>query len=192
MIKHQHFILNKPHGYLSQFIYTSNRRKNRGLLGQLYDFPEGIMAIGRLDQDSEGLIFLTTDGKISHTVRSKKIEKEYYVQLDGLITDDALDKLQNGIEITVEGQKYVTRPAKVFKLKEKPELPPRGKPVRDDRHGPTCWVSITISEGKNRQVRKMTAASGYPTLRLFRVRIGNTNWDNLEPGGVRQVDRFDI
>jgi 23S rRNA pseudouridine2457 synthase len=192
MLSHRHFILLKPHGYLSQFIYTSTRRKNKGLLGELYDFPEGTMAIGRLDQDSEGLIFLTTDGKVSHAVRSKKIEKEYYVQLDGLITDKALDKLQNGIEITVEGEKYFTLPGKVFKLEEIPDLPPRGKPVRDDRHGPTVWVSITITEGKNRQVRKMTAASGFPTLRLFRARIGNTTWENLNPGGVIEVEKFDI
>ena len=192
MLNHRHFILLKPHGYLSQFIYTSNRRKNRGFLGQLYNFPDGTMAIGRLDQDSEGLIFLTTDGKVSHAVRSKKIEKEYYVQLDGLISPEALEKLKNGIEITVEGQKYMTLPGKVFKLEEIPNLPPRAKPVRDDRHGPTTWVSITITEGKNRQVRKMTAASGFPTLRLFRVRIGNTKWNNLQPGGVLEVEKFDI
>lgn len=192
MIKHQHFILHKPYGYLSQFVYTSTRRKNRGLLGQLYDFPEGTMAIGRLDQDSEGIIFLTTDGKISHAVRSKHIEKEYYVQVDGLITEEALLMLKNGIEITVEGAKYMTLPGKVFKLDQTPGLPPRKKPVRDDRHGPTSWVSITITEGKNRQVRKMTAASGFPTLRLFRVRIGNTTWDNLKPGEVREVEKFDI
>ncbi len=192
MSSHRHFILLKPYGYLSQFVYTSTRRKNRGLLGQLFDFPEGTMAIGRLDQDSEGLIFLTTDGKVSHAVRSKKVDKEYYVQLDGLITPEALDKLKNGIEITVEGQKYMTLPGKAFKLDGTPDLPPRAKPVRDDRHGPTSWVSITITEGKNRQVRKMTAASGFPTLRLFRVRIGNTTWSNLEPGGVREVDKFDL
>lgn len=191
MSSHQHFILNKPYGYLSQFVYTAKRRKNKGLLGDLHDFPEGTMAIGRLDEDSEGLIFLTTDGKVSHAVRSKHVEKEYYVQVDGVITAEAILQLNTGIEITVEGKKYMTLPGKVFKLENTPELPPRRKPVRDDRHGPTSWVSITIKEGKNRQVRKMTAASGFPTLRLFRVRIGNTTWSNLESGEAREVEQFD-
>ena len=85
--KHRHFVLFKPYGYLSQFVNMQKRRKNKGLLGALYDFPEGTMSIGRLDEDSEGLLFLTTNGKASALVRGRKVEKEYYVQVDGLITD---------------------------------------------------------------------------------------------------------
>jgi 23S rRNA pseudouridine2457 synthase len=192
MVNHQHFILHKPFGYLSQFVYTSTRRKNKSLLGGLFDFPEGTMAIGRLDEDSEGLILLTTDGKVSHSVRSKNIEKEYYVQLDGLITDKALLNLKNGVEIGVEGKIYKTLTCKSFKLNPKPNFPERTKKIRDDRHGPTSWVSITISEGKNRQVRKMTAAVGFPTLRLFRVRIGNTHLNDLKSGEVVKVIQFDL
>lgn len=192
MSNHQHFLLHKPYGFLSQFIYNGKRKKNKGLLGELYDFPEGIMAIGRLDEDSEGLIFMTTDGKMSELVRSRKVEKEYYVQLDGLVTEEALNKLKNGVEIGVDGARYITLPCNVFLLDPQPILPERTKRIRDDRHGPTCWVSITIKEGKNRQVRKMTAAAGFPTLRLFRMRIGNTHLNDLKPGEVMEVDTFKL
>lgn len=191
MSNHRHFIIHKPYGFLSQFVYNVTTRKNRKLLGELFDFPEGTMAIGRLDQDSEGLMFLTTDGKESHNVRSSKVEKEYYVQLDGLITAEGLHKLQNGIEITTDKGKYMTKPCKAFVIDPQPIFPQRIKKVRDDRHGPTQWVSITISEGKFRQVRKMTAASGFPTLRLIRVRIGNTKLNNLMSGEVKEIDLFD-
>lgn len=192
MSKHRHFILHKPYGFLSQFIYNGKRRKNKGLLGDLYEFPMGTMAIGRLDEDSEGLIFLTTDGKVSHEVRGKHVEKEYYVQVDGLITDEAIQLLKSGIQIGVEGKKYTTLPCNAYKLIPKPLFPNRIKKIRDDRHGPTSWVSITIKEGKNRQVRKMTAAAGFPTLRLFRVRIGNVVLGDLEAGNVIEVNQFDI
>jgi len=191
MSNHRHFIIHKPYGFLSQFVYNVTTRKNRKLLGELFEFPVGIMAIGRLDQDSEGLMFLTTDGKESHTVRSSKVEKEYYVQLDGLITETGLFKLQNGIEITTDKGKYLTKPCKAFVLDPQPVFHKRSKKVRDDRHGPTQWVSITISEGKFRQVRKMTAASGFPTLRLIRVRIGQVFLDSLSSGGVVEVDCFE-
>lgn len=190
MYNHRHFIIHKPYGFLSQFIYEGKRKKNKGLLGSLYDFPEGTMSIGRLDEDSEGLLLLTTDGKVSHAIRSKSVEKEYYVQLDGLISDTAIQKLQNGVEIGIKSTKYLTNSCKAFKLEQKPDFPERTRRVRDDRHGPTSWASITITEGKFRQVRKMTAAVGFPTLRLFRVRIGDIHLNDLEPGGIIEVDEF--
>jgi len=178
----------KPDGYLTQFVYTGIK-KNKKLLGELYDFPEGTMAIGRLDQDSEGLLLLTTDGRVSEKVRSKKVEKEYYVQLDGDITNDAILSLQQGIEIGLQGgEKYTTLACNVFKLDEKPNFPDRKKRIRDDRHGPTSWVSITVTEGKFRQVRKMTAAVGFPTLRLVRVRIGNIKLENMDRGEVEELE----
>lgn len=191
MSNHRHFLIHKPYGFLSQFVYTVSTRKNRKLLGELFDFPEGTMAIGRLDQDSEGLMFLTTDGKESHAVRSSKVEKEYYVQLDGLITDEGLSELKNGVEITTDKGKYTTKPCKAFVIDPQPIFPQRTKKVRDDRHGLTQWVSITISEGKFRQVRKMTAASGFPTLRLIRVRIGDVWLNKMESGDVFEVNQFD-
>jgi 23S rRNA pseudouridine2457 synthase len=182
---HQHFILNKPYGYLSQFIYQLKR--NKKLLGELYDFPQGTMAIGRLDEDSEGLILLTTDGMMSELVRSKKVDKEYYVQVDGIITQEAIDKIQSGVEIGFKGSKYKTKPCKAFLVSEIPNFGERGKKIRDERHGPTSWVSITLNEGKFRQVRKMTSAVGFPTLRLVRIRIGNVYLNELKSGEVIEI-----
>ena len=182
---HKHFILNKPYGYLSQFIYQLKR--NKKLLGELYDFPEGTMAIGRLDEDSEGLILLTTDGMISELVRSKKVDKEYYVQVDGIITQEAIDKIQNGVEIGFKGSKYKTKPCTAFLISEVPNFGERGKKIRDERHGPTSWASITLNEGKFRQVRKMTSAVGFPTLRLVRIRIGNVYLNDLKSGEVNVI-----
>lgn len=172
----------KPYGCLSQFV--QEKMKNKSLLGDFFDFPQKTMAIGRLDHDSEGLLLLTTNGISSHKVRNKSIEKEYYVQVDGEITEEAISKLQNGVEITVSGKKYLTLPCKAYTLKNEPNLPSRGRNIRNSRHGPTSWASITICEGKKRQVRKMTAAAGFPTLRLVRVRIGDIHIDDLLPGEV--------
>ena len=188
--KHQHFIICKPFGYLSQFISNQTKRTNKKMLGELHYFPENTMAIGRLDEDSEGLLLLTTDGKMSEFIRSKKVEKEYYAQVDGIITDGAIEKLQNGIEIGFEGGKYLTKPSKACKLIDAPHLIERKKKIRDERHGPTSWVSITLTEGKFRQVRKMTAAVGFPTLRLIRHRIGNIYLNSMSAGEVIEVDTF--
>ena len=182
---HKHFKINKPYGYLSQFKYDLKPKKK--LLGELYNFPAGTMAIGRLDEDSEGLLLLTTNGKISEQIRSKKVDKEYYAQVDGVITNLATEKLQNGVEIGFDGQKYTTKPCKAFALSEIPDFGIRTKKIRDDRHGPTSWVSITVNEGKFRQVRKMTAAVGFPTLRLVRVRIGEIYLDDLKAGQVLEI-----
>lgn len=181
-------MLHKPFGYLSQFVNHQNRRKNKKLLGELFDFPEGTMAIGRLDQDSEGLLLLTTDGQVSMQVRSKKVEKEYYAQLDGEISEQALNQLKQGVEISVNGQNYQTLACQAQRLEAAPNFPPRGKKIRDARHGPTCWISVTLTEGKFRQVRKMTAVVGFPTLRLVRVRIGNIRLEDMSPGEVREID----
>jgi 23S rRNA pseudouridine2457 synthase len=185
---HYHFIIFKPYGYLSQFTY--NLKRNKKLLGELYNFPEGTMAIGRLDEDSEGLLLLTTDGMMSEVVRSKKVEKEYYVQLDGLINQEAVDKLKGGVEIGFKGTKYITLPCEARILTDEPNFPLRGKKIRDERHGPTSWISITVTEGKFRQVRKMTSAVGFPTLRLVRVRVGDILLGDLQPGEVTVVNSF--
>ena len=186
---HQHFKIFKPYGFLSQFL--PEPRKKKHLLGELFNFPDKIMAIGRLDHDSEGLLLLSTDGMMSYKVRSKGIEKEYYVQVDGAITTTAMSLLQNGVEIGVNGTKYLTRPCKAFKLDGEPQLPTRGRKIRDPRHGPTNWISITLCEGKNRQIRKMTAAAGFPTLRLVRIRIGDIHIDSMIAGDVVTLTNFD-
>ncbi|WP_276497507.1 pseudouridine synthase [Pontibacter litorisediminis] len=189
LVMHRHFVLFKPYGYISQFISETSKKK---VLGELYDFPDGTMAIGRLDEDSEGLLPLTTDGKTSELVRSSKVEKEYYAQVDGLITEEALQQLAQGITIRTEKEWHQTKPCKVYRLEAAPELPERAKRIRDERHGPTSWVSITLTEGKFRQVRKMTAAVGFPTLRLVRVRIGNIRASGMEAGEVQEVSSFDL
>ena len=190
MSSHRHFIIYKPYGYLSQFIYELKRPKK--LLGELYDFPENTMAIGRLDEDSEGLLLLTTDGMMSEIVRSKKVDKEYYVQVDGLITDTAIEELKNGVLIGFNGKKYLTRKCQAHRLEAPPQFPQRAKKIRDERHGPTSWLSITINEGKFRQVRKMTSAVGFPTLRLVRVRVGAVHLNDLDAGAVVEVEGFSV
>ena len=187
MIKHQHFILHKPYGTISQFVNPHKRKKK--LLGELFDFPEGTMAIGRLDVNSEGLLLLTTDGKVSEYIRSKKVDKEYYVQVDGIITQKEIEKLKIGVEIGFDGKKYTTKKCNAS-LINPPNFPNRTQKIRDERHGPTSWISITINEGKFRQVRKMTAAVGFPTLRLIRVRIGSIFLNDLKLGTVKEVNTF--
>jgi len=181
--------MHKPYGYLSQFVGEHKKKKR---LGELYAFPEGTMAIGRLDEDSEGLLLLTTDGKVSQYITSQHIEKEYYAQVDGLITPEAVTSLQQGVEIGIRNDRYVTKPCVAFKLETVPEFAPRARKIRDDRHGPTSWVSITLTEGKNRQIRKMTAAVGFPTLRLIRVRVGGIYLHDLLPGEVKEVSHFSL
>lgn len=187
---HQHFIIYKPYGYLSQFTSNAKKQQNKRFLGDLSDFPEGIMAIGRLDEKSEGLLLLTTDGKTSDFINSQKVDKEYYALVNGAISQEAIERLSNGVEIGFNGKKYQTKPCKVFKLHITPNLPERSKKIRDARHGPTTWISITLNEGKFRQVRKMTSAVGFPTLRLVRVRVGNICLNEMEVGNVIPVTTF--
>ena len=187
--KHRHFIIHKPWGMISQFVNPAKRKKK--LLGDLYNFPEGTMAIGRLDVASEGLLLLTTDGKVSAEIRSNKYEKEYYVQVDGIITQEAVEKLKIGVEIGFDGKKYRTKPGKSF-LIDDPKFELRSQKIRDERHGPTSWITITLTEGKFRQVRKMTAAVGFPTLRYYEFQNGSIKLDNLEIGKIFILLSFNL
>lgn len=181
---HQHFLLYKPAGYISQFIYEQKRNKKK--LGEFYNFPEGTMAIGRLDENSEGLLMLTTDGKISEEIRSAHYEKQYVVQVDGIITNEAIEKLKNGVEIGVKGERLITKEC-AAEIIEKPDYVGEGYRIRSDRHGPTSWLTITLTQGKFRQVRKMTAAVGFPTLRLIRIRIGGWKLEGMSVGEVLEI-----
>jgi 23S rRNA pseudouridine2457 synthase len=185
---HRHFLIHKPHGYLSQFIYEKKRPKK--LLGELYSFPDGTMAIGRLDEDSEGLLLLTTDGIMSEIVRSKTVEKEYYAQVDGIINEEAIAQIKKGVEIGFKGIRYTTKECDAKIISQLPDSFGEGSRIRGVRHGPTSWISITLTEGKFRQVRKMTAAVGFPTLRLVRIRVGNLHLQNLKAGEVAEVESF--
>lgn len=181
---HLHFKMFKPYGYISQ-LNTNDavQLRKKKLIDTIFDFPNGCMPIGRLDEKSEGLLLLTTDGKLSDTINKSGIEKEYLVLVDGAIDDASIKQLCNGVQIGIHGKKYDTKPCKVKKI-DTPLLPDRPKKIRDERHGPTTWLSITITEGKFRQVRKMTSAVGFPTLRLVRVRIGEILLEELNPGEV--------
>ena len=173
---------------LSQFASNSTQQKRKHFLGELGNFSESIMPIGRLDEKSEGLLLLTTDGKISNYINSNGVEKEYYALVDGAISESQITQLQKGVEIGFDGKKYQTKPCKVLKLETPPLLPNRSKKIRDARHGPTSWISITLTEGKFRQVRKMTSAIGCPTLRLVRFRIGKIRLDNMKVGDVNAIN----
>ena len=211
--RHQTFALFKPDGYLSQFINNGQIKKRQKMLGELMptriidelevcssdNYP--LMPIGRLDELSEGLLLLTTDGSLSYHVTKKRVvKKEYYVQVDGIITPEACRGLQVGVPIRVKGVDLTTSPCAVTLLSVSSSilssLPPRNKPIREARHGPTSWISVIITEGKNRQVRRMTAAVGFPTLRLVRVRIGPVSlYDNdamMESGSIRRLSNDEL
>ena len=186
-----HYKLWKPYGYLSQFINNQNRRKNKKLLSDLVDLKTDIMSIGRLDEKSEGLLLLTNNGKLSQLIRGRKVEKEYWVKVDGVIDQAAVEQLQQGVDISIYGKTYRTLPCNVTLVNEQPIFPTHQK-ARDPKHGPTSWIRMTLREGKFRQVRKMTAAVGFPCLRLIRTRIGNETLDGLQLGKCVRVDEFDI
>jgi 23S rRNA pseudouridine2457 synthase len=186
----RHFKIYKPYGFLSQFKSNQRTRRNKKMLGELGKFPLETMAIGRLDEDSEGLLLLTTNGKVSAEITGSKVEKEYYVQVDGAIGEEEIQKLRMGVEISINGKKYTTKPCEAAILDCTPVFPPRSKPIRNSRHGPTSWISVTLTEGKFRQVKKMTAAVGFPTLRLVRIRIGEEKLGNMVTGEVREVAGF--
>lgn len=168
------------------------REGNKATLADLYDFPsKDIYSIGRLDQDSEGLLILTNDGALKAKLQDPKYEhkKTYWVQVEGEITSDALAELSAGVKISIKGKIHHTLPAKalVLQIEKTKILPDRNPPVRE-KH-PTKWIALSIHEGKNRQVRRMTAKVGFPTLRLVRYSIENITIDQLKPGEVRKVSK---
>ncbi len=181
----KYYIIHKPYGVLTQF----TDKDKRPTLAQLYDFPKDVYPVGRLDMDSEGLLILTNDKELTDFLLNPKNrhEREYFVQVEGLPAEDALDKLKQGI--VIKGEK--TLPAKV-KVIEEPGFPERIPPIRERKNIPTSWISLTLFEGKNRQVRKMTAAVGLPTLRLIRVRIENIHLAGLARGEVRPLRKEEV
>lgn len=173
-------LFNKPYGVLTQFTDA----QQRSTLADYISVP-GVYPAGRLDRDSEGLLLLTDDGALQHRLSDPrhKTWKSYWVQVEGEVDDGALARLRSGVELKT-GR---TRPAKVSALAP-PEIWPRDPPVRYRAAIPTSWLEISLREGRNRQVRRMTAAVGFPTLRLIRVAIGEWRLDGLQPGEWRRAE----
>ncbi|GGY40972.1 pseudouridine synthase [Parvularcula lutaonensis] len=171
--------LNKPMNVLSQF---TDEGKWPGLSG-LIDVP-GVYAAGRLDRDSEGLLLLTDDGKLQARIASPKFKlpKTYLVQVEGEASDEQIEALRKGVQL----KDGMTRPAKVRSI-DHPDLWPRNPPIRFRKNKPTSWLELTITEGRNRQVRRMTAHVGLPTLRLVRWSIGGWSVEGLAPGEWREL-----
>jgi 23S rRNA pseudouridine2457 synthase len=184
----RYFLIYKPFGVLSQF----SREGDRPTLADLaFDFPKDVYPVGRLDADSEGLLLLTNDNFLNHRLLNPRFkhQRTYFVQVDGQITEEACSELSKGIIIHIDGKPHRTLPAKTQILVEAPLLPERTPPVRFRKNIPTSWLSVSLHEGKNRQVRRMTAAVGFPTLRLVRWAIETVWLENLQPGEVREVEK---
>lgn len=182
----KYIILNKPYGVLCQFTDRAGRRT----LSDLGNFPKDVYPAGRLDYDSEGLVLLTNDKRLINFLLHPKHKhpRTYLVQVERIPDPVTLDKLRAGV--IIEGKR--TLPAEVRLLKTSPEIWEREIPIRYRKNVPTSWLELTIYEGRNRQVRKMTAAVGHPTLRLVRIKIGNVKLGNLKPGEYRELNDHEI
>ena len=187
----KYILFYKPYGVLCQF--TDSSDNFRPTLKE-YIPVLGVYPVGRLDLDSEGLLLLTDNGQLQNRLADPKFAhpRTYYVQVERIPDETALNKLRNGVTI----KNYHTRKASVHLLPTEPNLPPRIPPIRDRKSVPTCWLEMTLTEGKNRQVRRMTAAVGFPTLRLIRVSIGNNdkqiNLTGLKPGQWRKLTSQEV
>jgi len=183
----QYFIFHKPFQVLSQFSAEDDKMTLSDFFPHI---PKNIYPVGRLDFDSEGLLLLTDDKSLTHQLLDPSFAhpRTYWVQVEGQITNDAINQLQQGVIISLDGKKYQTKKAAAEILLQQPDVSERNPPVRFRKNIPTSWISLTLTEGKNRQVRKMTAATGFPTLRLIRYAIGKLTLDGLKPGSSRSVD----
>ena len=180
-------IIYKPYLTLSQFSAVDGKKT----LADFFDVPRDVYPVGRLDNDSEGLLLLTNDKQLNHRVLDPKFahEREYWVQVDGAISTDAIAQLIKGVTINVDGKSYLTKPAAVSFFEKNPELPERNPPIRFRKEIPAPWIKMILTEGKNRQVRKMTAQAGFPTLRLIRYRIEQLTLEGMQPGEITELSQ---
>lgn len=187
---HRYFIIYKPYQVLSQFTSTEGKQT----LKDYFKVPPDVYAVGRLDYDSEGLLILTNDTALNHRLLNPKFmhEREYWAQVEGDIDQKALTHLQKGVSISINGTQYKTLPCKATRLANTPNVPERNPPIRFRKEIPTSWIQLTLTEGKNRQVRKMTAQTGFPTLRLIRYRIERVTLHGLLPGQMKEMNKNDI
>jgi 23S rRNA pseudouridine2457 synthase len=180
-------LFNKPFNVLSQFTDRSTEASGRETLSRYIQIPH-VYAAGRLDRDSEGLLLLTDDGKLQARIANPKhkMAKTYWVQVEGAPQEEALQSLRRGVQL----KDGLTQPAKVRLMEEPAGLWPRNPPIRVRKSVPDSWIEMTIREGKNRQIRRMTAAIGHPCLRLIRAQIGEWHLGDLKPGEFKQVTRL--
>ena len=183
-------IIYKPFNVLSQF--TSQEGKQT--LKDFFDVPTDVYPVGRLDYDSEGLLILTNDKTINNKLLHPDNEhiREYWVQVDGAITADAINQLQNGVSISIDGKKYRTKKCAAAIFQTAPAVPERNPPIRFRANIPAPWIKLKLTEGKNRQVRKMTAVVGFPTLRLIRYSIEKCTIEGLQPGDMRMLTQNEL
>lgn len=189
-MQRRYYKFNKPYGYLSQF---TDEGKWKGL-SHILNLPEDVYSVGRLDAESEGLLLLTNDTCINQRLLHprNKHERCYYTQVDGKITKEAIDQLAKTVTIKVSKKAYHTLPADAVSCTEPDFLWERNPPIRIRKSIPTSWLMLKLVEGKNRQVRKMTAAVGFPTLRLVRFSIENLSLDSLAPGEIKECDEIEF
>ena len=183
---HRYFLFYKPYQVLTQFSAESEKKT---LAHYFKNIPRDIYPVGRLDFDSEGLLLLTNDKKLTQQLLEPRYKhsRTYYVQVEGIADENSIKNLQEGVTINVDGKLYKTLPVKAGILTEEPLLPERNPPIRFRKSIPTTWCALTLQEGKNRQVRKMTAAVGLPTLRLVRFSIGKVTIQGMESGEIKEV-----
>lgn len=191
MSSFKYILFYKPFQVLSQFSKDGDKKT---LADYLPGIEKNIYPVGRLDYDSEGLLFMTNDTSLNQKLLHPKNghQKTYWVQVEGAAQEQDLLGLKNGINISVNGKVHKTLPAKAAVIPEPEPLPERNPPIRFRKNIPTSWLSITIGEGKNRQVRKMTAAIGFPTLRLIRAAIGSVQIADLSPGTFRELNPEEV
>ena len=186
----RYFIIYKPYGMICQF----SKEGDKATLADLaFDFPKDVYPLGRLDTDSEGLLILTNDKKLNHKLLNPNFahERTYYVQVDGEIHKEAIKQLEEGVVIRVNKKDYFTSPAKA-QIIDEPTLPPRNPPVRYRATIPTSWISLTLTEGKNRQVRHMTAAVKFPTLRLVRYAIEGIELEEMQSEDILELSGTEL
>ena len=188
----KYYIIYKPFGMLSQF--SKEEEGNVTLADLKMTFDKDIYPVGRLDKDSEGLLILTNDKKLTDTLLNpeNKHWRTYWVQVEKVPSENSIRHLSKGVLIKVKKRSYKTQPAKVELLKTKPNLPERNPPIRFRKEIPTAWLQISLTEGKNRQVRRMTANVGFPTLRLVRHNIVDLTIGNMIPGQIKTLEQADI
>lgn len=186
-----YFIIYKPYLVLSQF---STEDSNKQTLKNFFDVPSDVYPVGRLDYDSEGLLLLTNDTRLNHRLLHPSFahEREYWVQVDGAVNNQAVQQLQQGVIITPDGKPYQTKRCRVQLLTPDPVVPERTPPIRFRKEIPAPWLQMILTEGKNRQVRRMTAAVGFPTLRLIRQRIEKLQLGALQPGEMISLPRTTV